>query len=112
MHAWSIYFGEPRYYLFCIIQICNHINRTYDFTDRRRISRFIRVFTAVITIMRYQRVLAVGYIVVSLIAFFMSDLIVSEYGIMDSFIRTEVLFCLGISNIIFFGGEREQQFYI
>lgn len=70
------------------------------------------VFTAVITIMRYQRVLAVGYIVVSLIAFFMSDLIVSEYGIMGAavlYTGLMILLCLGFTIIMFVGIKREKQ---
>ena len=70
------------------------------------------VLTTVITIMRYQRVLAVGYIVVSLIAFFMSDLIVSEYGIMGAavlYTGLMILLCLGFTIIMFVGIKREKQ---
>lgn len=64
------------------------------------------VLTAVITIMRYQNALVVGYAVVAVIAFVLSDIVVEKYEMMGAavlYAGLMALLCLVFFAILFIG---------
>lgn len=64
------------------------------------------VLCAVITIIRYQKALVMGYGIVSLMAFFMSDIVVSRYEMMGAaalYAILMLLLCLCFFFILFIG---------
>ena len=69
------------------------------------------VLTAVITIMRYQNALVVGYVIVAMIAFLLSNSVVRRYEMMGAsilYVSLMALLCAVFFVILFVGLKRER----